>query len=82
MFAIFELQRHLLRIYPNYHIQTDTNWQVGVLVSLLCCRAGVPSSKPGEGLGKDISTPYSFPVLRMALSTIDPASQKLSPLPW
>ena len=72
-FAIFELQRHLLRMDHNYHIQTYTNLQVG---------AGVPSSKRDEGDGKDISTHYSFPVLRMALSTIDPASQKRSPLPW
>ena len=53
-----EIQCHILRTDHNrpkqrgvyaeeLRIQTSTILQVGIVVSILCCRAGVCSSKPG-----------------------------------
>ena len=52
-----------------------------MVVSILGCRAGDPSSKPDGDMGKDISPPFCFPVLWMAFYAIDSVNLNLLPLP-
>ena len=56
----------------DFSLISSTRWQVGGVVSKLGCRAGDPSLKPEWGAGKNMSTPYCFPLLWMALYAADP----------